>query len=430
LAKKDKTEKPAREVTKRQLTQWQKQNKRHNIVFTAGIVIIAAVVLIVSAGWYLSEYRPFHQTAVKVYNAKFDTGYYIDRLKLAIQNKPSEYADYPNDDYLSAISDSIVKDIEQNELIIQQAASQFSITVADNETKARLKQGKLPVTPVYMDMERVQLVHDKLITDHFNSEVPLSAPQVHMMAMLLESESQANDIRARLQNSENFSALAQEYSLEAYSNNNSGDIGWHTQDIFAAIFGSKVPGDYAFGSAAGTLSHPRYDETISKPVGYWLVKVVQKIDEETAQVQAMLLGSQEEALKIKARLDAGEDFITLGKEFSQYANAKDNGGELGEVDKGRIGAIDTYVFNPSVQVGKVSDLIRDSSSTTTGGYWLIKVAEKADDRELELNERNYLLGQAFNQWVSSLWLDASSNIDDSYITPVIKSWAIQEATKG
>ena len=61
MAKKKKAEKPQREMTKRQLAQWQREKRRQRIIFGAGIFIIAAIILMVLVGWYASEYRPLHQ---------------------------------------------------------------------------------------------------------------------------------------------------------------------------------------------------------------------------------------------------------------------------------------------------------------------------------------------------------------------------------
>ena len=78
---KKKGEKPRREVTRRQLSQWQKQKKRERIILGVGISIIVAVLGIVGAGWYISQYQPRHQTVIKVNDAEFNMNYYIKMLE-------------------------------------------------------------------------------------------------------------------------------------------------------------------------------------------------------------------------------------------------------------------------------------------------------------------------------------------------------------
>ena len=71
---------------------------------------------------------------------------------------------------------------------------------------------------------------------------------------------------------------------------------------------------------------------------------------------------------------------------------------------------------------------RRRAPSTQGGYWLIKVVDKDDDRELDEEDRDYLLNKAFNDWVSSLWLQAGSNVDHTNLTPEVIQWAIDRAS--
>jgi parvulin-like peptidyl-prolyl isomerase len=261
--------------------------------------------------------------------------------------------------------------------------------------------------------------------------VPESMAQVHMMAMLLESESQAYEVRDRLLGSDNFTSLAGELSLDYYTKNSKGDLGWHPESIIADMLGTSVPGEYAFGSEVGVLSQPRYDEGLSKDVGYWLIRVLDKQYEDEAQVQAVLLGSEEEAEDIRARLEAGEDLAALAEEFSQFEESRKQGGELGLVSEGEMSAaFEGYVFDPEVEIGAWSQPIRDDTVVTKGAYWLIKVLDKDDDRPLGKNDRDYLLAKAFNQWVSMLWLNYGDGVDDSYLDYDMKQWAVERVKKG
>jgi hypothetical protein len=420
LAKrKKKAEKPPREFTRRQLSQWQRQNRRQRITFWGGVFIIAAIILLVLVGWYIGEYRPLHQTAIRVNDAEFDMGYYIDTLKLAGREQSIEY--------LQSVADRVVIEIEQNELV-RQGAWQLGISISDDEVKEALEGSDVPVNDASLDAFRRELLRNRLYDEYFSFQVPESDKQVHMMAMLLESGSEASEVRTSLQNSENFTALAEELSLDPYTKNEKGDLGWHPEGIITELLGSSVPGDYALGSEVGTLSQPRYDEEKSKGVGYWLIRVLEKQYEDDAQVQAVLLGSEEEAKDVRARLEAGEDLATLAEELSQDDESKKQGGELGVVSKGELSpAVDEYIFNPEVEIGVWSEVIRDDTVSTKGAYWLIKVLDKDEDRQLEHEDRDFLLNEAFTEWVSLLWVDPSTMVDDSYLDSEMKQWAIEQA---
>ncbi len=157
----------------------------------------------------------------------------------------------------------------------------------------------------------------------------MSAEQRHIWAMFLESESQVNEVKAKLEAGGDFSELAGELSLDSISKEKKGDLGWHPRGVLPLLLGTSVLDEPAFSSEAGVLSQPIYDDTKTKMVGYWLIEVEFRDDEaKMVQAKVMLLGSEQEASEIRARLEAGEDFATLAKEFSQHDESKEKGGSL------------------------------------------------------------------------------------------------------
>jgi parvulin-like peptidyl-prolyl isomerase len=422
LAKKKKAAKPQREYTRRQLSQLQRQRRRQRILFYGGIFIIAAVVVIVLVGWYMGEYRPMHQTVIAVDDAEFDASYYIDALRFVGRDQPVEY--------LQSLADPLIQQIEQGELI-RQAALKLGISISDDEVKQQLESAEMVVNDASVDLIRAELLRNRIYSDYLDPKLPASDEQVHIMAMLVESENQAEEVRARLQNSENFTSLAEEFAQNYYSKEiNQGDFGWHPRSILEEQLGSSVAVDYAFSSEPGTLSQPLEDEEAYKQLGYWLIKVLERQFEDEAVVQAVLLCDEEEAEEIKARLEAGDDLETIASEYSQYSESKDQGGELGAVSIGDISdAFDAYVFNPDLEIGVWSEPIRDDVYWTQGGYWLIKVVDRDDDRELSVEDRDYLLGKEYDDWLSNLWLENAAGINHTYLTPEVKQWVIEEASK-
>ncbi|GAI37450.1 unnamed protein product, partial [marine sediment metagenome] len=109
---KKKVEKPKREVTKRQLSQWQQQKKRRRLFLILGISVIAAVSVVTGRGFYITYYQPMHETVIRVNDTEFNMGYYIKMLEFYGKGQP---------DYLPYLADQVVTDIERNELIRQGA---------------------------------------------------------------------------------------------------------------------------------------------------------------------------------------------------------------------------------------------------------------------------------------------------------------------
>jgi len=347
--------------------------------------------------------------------------YYIEMLKLYGGDQPGQYTQY--------LVDSAVKNIEQNELI-RQGALKLGISVSEDTVKEELKSSDLPNSDINRDLVRTQLLIIKLRDEYFEQQVPVSADQRHVMAMLLESEQQAAEVKARLENGESFAGLAEELSLDYLSKTTQGDLGWHPKDILNELLGTTIVED-VFNSEVGVLSQPIYDEELSKAVGYWLIMVLDIDEDEEAHVKTMLLGSEEEAQDVKARLEAGEDFATLAKELSQLDGVEENEGDLGILTPGDVSpAFDEFVFNPELKLEMLSEPLRDEDIVTKGGYWIIKVVDKDEDRPIDDNDRDLLTAKVLDEWVSSLWDEPENEIDDSYLDDEKKAWAIGQAARG
>jgi len=421
LAKK-RDEKPKREITKRQLSHWQQQRKKQRLILSLGTFIVVSVLVVIGVGWYVSHYQPRHQTVIKVNDVEFDMDYYIKMLRFYGKGQTVEYRQY--------LADSVVQRIERDELV-RQGAAKLGISVSDDAVKDELKNRELPSSKEYQNLVRTDMVVNKLLDEYFDKQVPQFAKQRHIIAMFLESESQAIEVRNRLENGEDFGELASELSLESTSKADKGDLGWHPKGILTDLLASPKPDDYAFSAEVGTLSEPIYDEDKFKGVGYWLIEVLEKDEEpDEAHVQAMLLGSEEEALQVKSRLEAGEDFATLAEEYSQYEYSDGEAGDLGWLSPGDMSPVfDDFVFNSELELETLSEPIRDDAAPTKGGYWLVKVLDKDDNKEISEDDRDFLKAKAFNEWLSSLWDDPENQVD-SYLDGEQKVWAAEQSMKG
>ena len=420
--KKKKAQKPQREFTRQQLSHWQQQKKRQRIIFTVGIIIIAVVIGIMGGGWYTSQYLPLRQTAIIVNGTEFSMKYYVDMIKVLGSNQ--------SDQYLAYLVDEVVTAIEQNELI-RQEAQELGFSISEDEVIRELKNNDLPDSDIYRDLVRIQLLTTILLDEYFDAQVPVSAEQVHLMAMLLESEAQANDIRTGLENDESFAKLAREHSLDNFSRDSQGDFGWHPEIILKEELAAPVI-EYAFNAEVGVLSPPIYDEAIEKEIGYWLVRVLDRnVEEDEAHIQIMLLGSEEEAQQTRDRLAAGEDYAALARELSQLKGVEDNDGEF-LVTPGMTGmsspVIDEFAFDLEIALETVSEPLRDEDALTKGGHWLVKVADKETDRPIGDGDRSWLKTKALDEWIAALWEAPSNEIDDSYLDGEKKEWAIEQAT--
>ena len=425
MVKKKKAEKPQRIFTKRQLSRWQQQKRRQRIILSVGIFIIVSVIAIMGAGWFINQYLPMQKTVIKVNDTEFTMKYYVGMLKVYSWNRPESYLPY--------LPDEVTNSIERNELT-RQGALKLGISASDEEVDEERENLNLPNEDFQRDLVRTKLLISKLLREHFDQQIPVSAEQVQVMAMLLESEQQASEVRAKLENSDNFTELAAELSLDYFSKMNQGDYGWHPKEILSELLPADIV-EYAFNSAAGVLSEPQHDEEVSKGVGYWLVRVLDRNEEEEEEegevhVQVMLLGSEAEAQEIRGRLEAGEEFAVLAKEFSQLKGVEENEGEYLLSPGTMTPVVEEYTFDPEVELETISQPIRDETVSTEGAYWLVKVAGKEADRRINKEARDLLKSAAIDEWVASLWDDPANVVDDSYLDDEKKAWALEQATKG
>lgn len=422
MAKKKKVEKPKRKLTRRQLSHWQRQKRRQRLILGISISVVFAALALVSLGvyqCYLDKVEPLGETVAEVNGTKFNMDYYIKALKFQVGDQYTQYVQY--------FLDPILENIQQNELIRQEALA-MGISVSDDEVDEELKNLALPVdNPAVRDIVRAQLLITKLEEEYFEFQVPVSAEQRHIIAMFLESQSQVTKVVTRLIAGENFGELASELSLDSLTKEESGDLGWRPRGVLNGLLDTSIQEleEQIFSYPMGVVSYPIFDEEKTKNVGYWLVQVLERTEEpEEAHVQVMLLSSEEEAQDVLDRLERGEGFFQLAEELSQWWSSEE-GADMGWVAPGDMGqAFDDFVFNPETELNTTSEPIRDESEITKGGYWLFKVLE-SDTREISEEDRDVLVAQVESDWLVSLWDDPENSII-SYLDDEMRTFAISK----
>ena len=425
MAKKHKKTELKRAPTKRQLSRWQRQRRIQHIVIIAVSLFLALIVGYIGYGYYDQQVKPFHQPVVKINGTVFDMDYYVKLLNLYAQGKDSSE--------ISAIADSLIGVIESSEAI-REASTGLGFAVSTEEMDGGLKNARLPDDKVYRDAIGSTLAAAKLLQYYFDPKVPTQCEQAQVQAIFVESNEVARIVVDKLGASDNFSSLAKEYSLEAVTKEKGGDLGWllkgFTSELLGDLGNSRLE-DIAFSLEPGMLSEPTYDGSVTKGIGYWLLEVIEKDETKGSHVRGMLLGSRQEAEEIRARIEAGEDFGALAKQYSQDSTSKEQEGDLGWIQSG--GMPQAEVINRSVvgqvlqlQPGDLSQPAADSSVQTKGGYWVVKVADKDSSRAVGDEIRATLKFRLFEAWVNEQIGKLSV---ERYMTQEQKSWAVDRVLK-
>lgn len=422
MAKKN-IEKPKRKPTKRQLSSWQKQNKRRRIIIALGTTVITIVLALVTCGlyfqWYVPEQKPLKETVVEINDVSFNMQYYIDAVDFHLGE---------NTQYVRYFLDYILEVVQQNELI-RQEAEELGFTISDEEVKELIKENEYDNTQATRDAIRASLLVEKMKEEYFDPMLPASAEHRDVMAMFLESEQQAAEVKERLEAGENFAEIAAELSLESKTKESSGGLGWLPEGILDGLVSSTILEENIFSGPVGVLSQPLFEEEKEKEVGYWFLKVTERNNEEEdgeAYVQVILLPSEEKAQEALARLNNGEDFAELAEEVSQYGEEGDRA-DMGWVVSGdKSEAFEAYVFGEDTELDVISGIIKDEEVITTGGYWLFEVAG-SEVRDYSDDDRETFIAEYLEEWALSIKEDPD-NVITSYLDEDLKSFAVRKIT--
>lgn len=182
------------------------------------------------------------------------------------------------------------------------------------------------------------------------------------------------------------------------------------------------------------LSQLRSQETVTK-VSDYLTKDV-KIDDKQVQdyynsnktqftekpnqihLAHVLVATQDEANKVKARLDKGEDFAKVAKEVSTDPGSKDKGGDLGTVPYVNSGMDATFMAAAlALKEGTISAPVK-----TQFGYHIIKCIKKEEypvkkldavkdqiRKQLEDDQKNKVVTQKIDEWKKAAKITKNEN---------------------
>lgn len=129
-----------------------------------------------------------------------------------------------------------------------------------------------------------------------------------------------------------------------------------------------------------------------------------QFDKRQVTARHILVPTQQEALSVKARLEAGADFATLAKDVSTEPAAQTSGGDLGTFGRGQMVAeFENAVF--AMQKGQISDPVQ-----TSFGWHIIQLMDitgeapnfdKIKDEVRTAYVENQV-GEKYSDWMTSI----------------------------
>lgn len=402
-----------------------KQKKQQKITRWVSMGIVGAVTLVIGIGvivsWLVPVYLPLQKTVITVNGVDYNAAY-VSKMVNFYTGGESTYA------YLYI--DMVLDQIEQNQLMKEEAA-EMGISVSDKEVKERIKEAELDDNEVTRDIVSSSLLYQKLNEEHFENIVPASGEQRRSLVMLLESSEQAETVKSRLEAGESFADITEELSLDETTIENEGDMGFNPPGFLDELLKADGLDEKVDSASAGDIGY-FFDEAKSKDLGYWIVKVTdrQQIEDESqVQVFGILLPTIEKAEEARQRLLDGEDFAAVVEEMSQDTASKSEDGDLGLLnsdDDDDLPFAD-YIFDEETEIDALSPPIKSEGVSTTGAYWLYKVAAVEEDREYSDDNRAKLLDRAFSDWLDELAENPDNNIERIELTDELKDLIAEQS---
>jgi len=259
-----------------------------------------------------------------------------------------------------------VRETIRREMVIQrvqQGSVNQAIEISDQEIENYLstEEGQKLVQPEY------RIIHALLPEPSDTSPETLERHRAH-----------CEELVARIRAGEDFDAViggsTGEYTF------NGGDLGWRKLDDLPTIF----------QDVAQELKSGEIADVFRSPSGYHIVKMADRRGAELTIAQTKVRHilvkpseiltddqARERVEELKTRIEAGEDFAALAREYSEDIGSAAEGGELGWTNPGQM-VPEFENMMQSTPTGEVSDPVRSQF-----GWHILEVEDR---REKDMTE--------------------------------------------
>ncbi|MCL5997953.1 MAG: peptidylprolyl isomerase [Chloroflexi bacterium] len=203
-----------------------------------------------------------------------------------------------------------------DQMLIEQEAERVKVTVTEQQvdeelaTLEQIRGGRdqyiawLSANKQTEQDVRDAVRHELLATamrDRIIEQLPRTAEYVHAYHIVLATQPEAQSVLNQLSNGAKFIALAQSLSIDESTSPNGGDLGWFTRGTGSVLW-TEVE-DAAFALQPGQVS-----DVITSPIGYHIVKVVERqtralTAEDMAHIQQTALEQWIANLKTNANIE-------------------------------------------------------------------------------------------------------------------------------
>jgi hypothetical protein len=267
-------------------------NTANKEIWTTRRTIILAIIVVVIVGVtagiaiYRDRIAPFNTVIVRVNDKEFDMRYFLKRLNYSGERSFEMLSTLTEEEVLRQVAPNPPYNIEVTEDEIDDLARDFARGSADsidenvfNEWyRQQLNESG------FSDEEFRELLLTTLLGhemhEYLGERLPTVAEHVFVNLIVVKDFETARKVREKLDNGEDFSDLAREYSIDPGLKENGGKSGWFPRGVLDAVFDSE-----AFELEIGEYSEPLYLDDDSAVIMMISDRAeAKKIDEESMEI--------------------------------------------------------------------------------------------------------------------------------------------------
>lgn len=249
----------------------ERDKRKQRIVIVLAVFVALLVVAIPLYGWVTTFILPPRETIVRVNDTSYDMGYLVKLMRM-YQRQTESQGQTVN---LGTIPFQLVSDLATDELILQ-GAQAIGLKVTDEELDEELRRQFLGAPDpagstsedvlesefreVYRQfLNQIQLsdkeyrevvirsMYRQRLEEHLGATVPTELPQVHLYALAVQTEQEADEVRTKFIRGTPFAELVQEYSIDPEAVRLEGEIDWVPRGVLDGLIADFIFDDLPVG---------------------------------------------------------------------------------------------------------------------------------------------------------------------------------------
>ena len=313
----------------------QQDKRKQRIVIVLATIVALLVIAIPLYGWWTTFILPPRETIVRVNDTSYDMGYLLKIMRM-VQRQSEASGQQVN---LGTIPFQLVNNLAEDELIAQGAQS-IGLKVTDEELRAQLRSEFLgdldsDAGTSEADLEtefreryrqflnQIQLSaneYEEIVTrtlyrqkleEYLGAEVPKELPQVHLYALVVQTEEIAEEARTQFARGTPFSELVAQFSQDPEAVRLEGEVAWVPRGVLDPLVADHIFDELQIGELSEPI--PQFDSASSQE--FFVLYLVPERED---------LREVSEENFVALRTEAVQDWVTAQRSINDVATSFDS----------------------------------------------------------------------------------------------------------